>query len=153
MRIQRKQECNDRSGPTCLRPSRALRPLRGGVRRWQGQGPPLDAALTLRTTGLLTARRNPGDRTCPDCLTVAIPTPRPTRAVRYSATSTGAAAIAGPGHELTPLPRVGPLGGIRPAGRDGTGDGLGETSGPGSGLRGPRSGRESCPGGMGCAMD
>ncbi len=31
MRVQRKQECNDWSGPACLRPSRALRLLRRGL--------------------------------------------------------------------------------------------------------------------------
>ena len=42
----------------------------------------------------------------------------------HEALSTG---IAGLGHELTLLPQAGPSSRIRPAGRDGTGDGRGET--------------------------
>ena len=70
--------------------------------------------VEVRTTGLLTAGRNPGDRTGPACRTGARPAPRATRAMRYSATSTCAAgsslAAGGTGHEPTLLPRVGPSG-------------------------------------------
>ena len=45
MKVQRKQECNDWSGPAGLRLPRTLRLLRLGMCRWQGQGLPLDAAL------------------------------------------------------------------------------------------------------------
>ena len=38
MKVQHKQECNDRSGPTGLRLPRTLRLLRRGLRRRLGNG-------------------------------------------------------------------------------------------------------------------
>ena len=47
------------------------------------------AEIAVRTTGLLTGGRNPGDGTGPACRTVVIPDPRRIRAVKYSVTTTG----------------------------------------------------------------
>ena len=54
-----------------------------------------DVETAVRTTGPLTAGRNPGDGTDPVCRTVVIRAPRRIRAVKYSATSTGAAGSQG----------------------------------------------------------
>ena len=67
-----------------------LHPSSPGQRLAHRKGP-LNAENAVRTTGLLTTGRDPGDRTGPACRTGARPAPRPTRAVRYSAMSTGAA--------------------------------------------------------------
>ena len=68
----------------------AVPPAQGRGQGAFAGGPDMETAI--RTTGLLTAGRNRGGRTGPACRTVARPAPRfPTRAVRYSARSTGAA--------------------------------------------------------------
>ena len=151
------------------RPGTPRPPDGGSCGRGDFIGSP-DVETAVRTTGLLTAGRNPGDRTGPACRTVARPAPLPHQGrevfgdVYRCSRQPGDADIAGPGHELTLLPRVGLSGRIRPAGRDGTGDGRGETAPTlrsdrrGEGLRcrlraeGPRSSRESCPGANGCRL-
>ena len=118
--------------------------------------PPPDAETAVRTTGLLTAGRNPGRQNGPRLPHRGDPSSPPHQGrevfgdVYRCSRQPGDADFAGPGHEPTLLPRVGLSGRIRPAGRDGTGDSLGEASGPGCGLRGPRWDRESCPGETGC---
>ena len=75
-----------------------------------GKGP-LNAETAVRTTGLLTAGRNPGDRTDPVCRTVVIPAPHRIRAVKYSVTSTGAAGSQGTPKSSALAKRAGPWSG------------------------------------------
>ena len=142
---------------------KSLHPSSPGQRLAPRKGP-LNAENAVRTTGLLTAGHNQGARTGPACRTVARPAPLPHQGrevfgdVYRCSRQPGHADIAGPGHELTLLPRVGLSGRIRPAGRDGAGDGRGETAPTlrsdrrGEGLRcrlpaetAPATAGESCP--------
>ena len=67
---------------------KSLHPSSPGQRLAPRKGP-LNAENAVRTTGLLTGGRNPGDGTGPTCRTVVIPDPRRIRAVKYSVTTTG----------------------------------------------------------------
>ena len=89
-----------------------------------------DDNTALRTTGLLTAGRNPWTERTPPAAPWKDRLPGQAREVfgdfHRCSRQPEYAGIAGLGHELTLLPRAGLSGRIRPAGRDGTGDGRGE---------------------------
>ena len=115
--------------PSEILRSRPPRAADGVIYRWS------DVDTAVRTTGLLTAGRNPRDRTDPVCRTVARPAPLPHQCREVFGDvhrCSRQPEDAGLGHELTLLSRVGFLGRIRPAGRDG-----GRSGG---------TARESCPG-------